>query len=76
MSLRTLWIANFNGKEYRLELDFDDRFCIYEDGKIILRYFDKSKMWIGYKNGKVIKIHWPTFKDIIQNYLNGVNNGE
>lgn len=63
------WSLSQSGHSYDLCL-FDNQWVIRIDNdKTVLRYNEERKMWIGISNGKMIKIAWPTFKDIVQQYL-------
>ena len=66
----TLWSLNANGHSYDLALDVNSNWVIRLDGmKTILRYNEDTKMWMGVKSGKIVKLQWPTFRDIINQYL-------
>ena len=60
-----LWTSG----QFDLGLDMKEQWYIAKDMKVILRYNEEKKVWMGVKNGKIIKIQWPTFSDIISQYL-------
>ena len=54
--------------QFDLGLDMKDNWYIAHDMKVILRYSEEKKAWMGVKNCKIVKIHWETFRDIINIY--------
>ena len=60
-----LWTSG----QFDLCLDMKEQWYIAKDMKVILRYNEEKKVWMGVKNGKIIKIQWPTFRDIVNQYL-------
>lgn len=68
--MATLWSLNADGHSYDLCLDVDSHWVIKQDlMKVILRYNEDTKMWMGVKSGKIVKLPWPTFRDIVNQYL-------
>ena len=64
-STRSIWRTN----EYTLQVTPDDKFRIIDRHlKILITYQEHLRMWIGIKNGKVIRISMRTFPDIIKEY--------
>lgn len=62
--MRVIWSAG----QFDLCLDMNDKWVIQMDMKSVLKYNEDTKKWMGVKNGKLIKIEWPTFRDIINKY--------
>lgn len=62
--MRVLWSAG----QFDLCLDMNDNWTIQKDLKTVLRYSEEKKAWMGVKNGKIVRIEWPTFRDIISKY--------
>lgn len=67
--MSTVWSFNIGDSSYDLCLDGDYKWYIRSGDKILLRYNEDTKLWMGVKNGKIIKIQWPTFRDIVNQYL-------
>jgi hypothetical protein len=62
------WSLTQNGDGYDLCL-IKDSWVIMKNNQKILTYNESLKKWVGASNGRVIKIEWPTFRDIIIRYI-------
>jgi hypothetical protein len=63
------WELNQDGHSCELSLNMDYNWVINIDGKDVLVYNQDMKRWIGVYQGHLIKIDWPSFRDIMIQYL-------
>jgi hypothetical protein len=75
--MTTFWDITIDNSSYILRLnDGNQIWEIWKENEKILFYDEDSKRWVGVHNGKLVRIEWPTFRDIMNRYIEIVKNGK